>query len=125
PREPHRRRARHRPPAPRRRRPPAGRRAGVGLMGLVEMGAAVGETARRAGELAASVARTRLGRADRPRLLTYIVTFRCNARCVMCDSWRKDGEGELTLEQIERIYRQLPPLHAVRLTGGEPFVRKD
>ena len=81
--------------------------------------------ARRAGELATSVARTRLGLADQPRLLTYIVTFRCNARCVMCDSWRKDDEGDLTLEQIERIFRQLPPLHAVRLTGGEPFVRKD
>jgi MoaA/NifB/PqqE/SkfB family radical SAM enzyme len=80
---------------------------------------------RRAAELAASVSRTRLGRTDRPRLLTYVVTFRCNARCVMCDSWRKDGEGELTLAEIERIYRQLPPLHAVRLTGGEPFVRKD
>ena len=81
--------------------------------------------ARRAAELVASVSRTRLGRPDRPRLLTFVVTFRCNARCVMCDSWRKDGEGELTLAQIEAIYRQLPRLHAVRLTGGEPFVRKD
>jgi MoaA/NifB/PqqE/SkfB family radical SAM enzyme len=81
--------------------------------------------ARRTAELVASVSRTRLGRVDRPRLLTYVVTFRCNARCVMCDSWRKDGEGELTLAEIERIYRQLPRLHAVRLTGGEPFVRKD
>jgi MoaA/NifB/PqqE/SkfB family radical SAM enzyme len=81
--------------------------------------------ARRGAELAASVARTRAGRPDVPRLLTYIVTFRCNARCVMCDSWRKDGEGDLTLAEIERIFRQLPRLHAVRLTGGEPFVRKD
>lgn len=80
---------------------------------------------RHGAEWAASVARTRLGRIDRPRLLTYIVTFRCNARCVMCDSWRKDGEDELSLDQIARIYRQLPPLHAVRLTGGEPFVRPD
>jgi MoaA/NifB/PqqE/SkfB family radical SAM enzyme len=83
------------------------------------------DVARRTGELAASIARTRLGQAGPPRLLTYIVTFRCNARCVMCDSWRKEGEGELTLAEIERIYRMLPRLHAVRLTGGEPFVRKD
>jgi MoaA/NifB/PqqE/SkfB family radical SAM enzyme len=80
---------------------------------------------RRAGEMVASVSRTRRARPDRPRLLTFVVTFRCNARCVMCDSWRKDGEGELTLAEIERIYQQLPRLHAVRLTGGEPFVRKD
>jgi MoaA/NifB/PqqE/SkfB family radical SAM enzyme len=83
------------------------------------------DAARRAGEWAASVVRSRLGLPDRPRLLTYIVTFRCNARCVMCDSWRKDGEGDLTLPQIETIFRQLPRLHAVRLTGGEPFVRRD
>jgi MoaA/NifB/PqqE/SkfB family radical SAM enzyme len=87
--------------------------------------AAASDAVRRGAEWLASVARTRLGRADRPRLLTYIVTFRCNARCVMCDSWRKDGEGEMTLAEIERIYLQLPRLHAVRLTGGEPFVRKD
>lgn len=85
----------------------------------------VSTLARRAIELATSVARTRLDRVDRPRLLTYIVTFRCNARCVMCDSWRKEDDGDLSLGQIAAIYRQLPPLHAVRLTGGEPFVRKD
>jgi MoaA/NifB/PqqE/SkfB family radical SAM enzyme len=85
----------------------------------------VDQAIRRTAEWAASVARTRLRANDRPRLLTYIVTFRCNARCVMCDSWRKDGEGEMTLAEIERIYLQLPRMHAVRLTGGEPFVRKD
>ncbi|HVR63081.1 MAG TPA: hypothetical protein VMU50_14360, partial [Polyangia bacterium] len=69
-------------------------------------GADVRDGVRRAGELISSVARTRLGRRDQPRLLTYIVTFRCNARCVMCDSWRKEGEGELTLPEIARIYRQ-------------------
>ncbi len=58
-------------------------------------------------------------------LAASVATFRCNARCVMCDSWRKDGEGDMTLDQIERVFRQLPPLHAVRLTGGEPFVRQD
>jgi len=86
---------------------------------------AAGTMARRGGELLQSIARTRRGQDDAPRMLTYIVTFRCNARCVMCDSWRKDGEGELTLDEIERIFVQMPRLHAVRLTGGEPFVRKD
>ena len=69
--------------------------------------------------------RSRTGRADRPRLLTYIVSFSCNARCVMCDSWRKPPEDELSLGEIERIFRQLPRLDAVRLTGGEPTVRRD
>ncbi len=69
--------------------------------------------------------RLRQGEVDRPRLLTFIVTFTCNARCVMCDSWRKPSPDELTIEEIERIFQQLPPLDAVRLTGGEPFVRPD
>ena len=43
----------------------------------------------------------------------------------MCDSWQKPREDELTLAEIERIYRELPRLDAVRLTGGEPFVRSD
>ena len=61
---------------------------------------------------------------DLPRLLTYIVTFTCNARCVMCDSWRKPSD-DLSIEEIERIFGELPRLDAVRLSGGEPFVRKD
>jgi len=84
-----------------------------------------GAMARRGAELARSIVRTRRGQDDLPRMLTYIVTFRCNARCVMCDSWRKEGEDELTLAELDRIFAQLPRLHAVRLTGGEPFVRKD
>ncbi len=60
-----------------------------------------------------------------PRMLTYTVTFRCNARCIMCDSWKMSGEGDLTLEEIRRIVPQLPKMDAVRVTGGEPFVRTD
>jgi MoaA/NifB/PqqE/SkfB family radical SAM enzyme len=62
---------------------------------------------------------------DPPRFLTHTVTFGCNARCIMCDSWKMPTDGDLTTDEIERIYRQLPPMDAVRLTGGEPFVRRD
>jgi len=72
-----------------------------------------------------SVIRARRGYADQPRFLTYLVTFRCNARCVMCDSWRKAPVQELSLPAIEQIFRQLPRLDAVRLSGGEPFLRRD
>ena len=64
-------------------------------------------------------------RAALPRMLTYTVTFRCNARCIMCDSWKMSGDGDLSLEEIQRIIPQLPRMDAVRLTGGEPFVRTD
>ncbi len=62
---------------------------------------------------------------DPPRFLTHTVTFGCNARCIMCDSWKLPTDGDLTTDEIEHIYRQLPPMDAVRLTGGEPFVRRD
>ncbi|MDX1973615.1 MAG: radical SAM protein [Candidatus Sumerlaeia bacterium] len=60
-----------------------------------------------------------------PRLLTYIVTYTCNAKCIMCDSWKMTGKDDLTLAEIEGIFKQLPKMDVVRLTGGEPFVRKD
>ncbi len=69
--------------------------------------------------------RNRNGLPDMPRLLTFIVTFKCNARCVMCDSWKKGGHDDLSLDEIESIMKQLPVMDAVRLSGGEPFVRKD
>lgn len=61
----------------------------------------------------------------RPRFLTWVVTFTCNARCIMCDSWKKPSPNDLELPEVERIFRELPKLDGVRLTGGEPFVRKD
>ena len=72
-----------------------------------------------------SIRKNRRGDVDLPRFLTYIVSFRCNARCVMCDSWKIPGQNELTLDDLEGILRQLPRLDAVRLSGGEPFLRKD
>lgn len=62
---------------------------------------------------------------DLPRFMTYIVTFTCNARCIMCDSWRKPSPDDLTLSEIDTIFSQLPRMDAVRLSGGEPFVRRD
>jgi len=69
--------------------------------------------------------RHRRGLSTPPRFLTYLVTFRCNARCVMCDCWKKPSPDELTLAEIEAIFAQLPRLDAVRLSGGEPFLRPD
>ena len=83
------------------------------MKGLRLLGALAGARARRRFEV------------GMPRYLTYIVSFTCNARCVMCDSWKKPSPDELTLEEIERIFRQLPALDFVRLSGGEPFARPD
>lgn len=54
---------------------------------------------------------------------TVIVTYRCNARCNMCNRYKAPSlpEEELTLEAIMK----LPPMYFTNITGGEPFVRED
>ena len=69
--------------------------------------------------------RIRRGGHVLPRILTFTVTFGCNARCVMCDSWKLPTSDDLTIDDIERIFLQMPRLDVVRLTGGEPFLRPD
>ena len=54
---------------------------------------------------------------------TVIVTYRCNARCTMCNRYKAPSEPqeELTIETI----RKLPPMGFTNITGGEPFIRTD
>mgnify|MGYP000760393778 FL=1 len=54
---------------------------------------------------------------------TVIVTYRCNARCNMCNRYKKPSkpEEELTIETIKK----LPPMYFTNITGGEPFIRED
>jgi GTP 3',8-cyclase len=77
-----------------------------------------------------------LDRLGRPlRDLRISVTDRCNFRCVYCmpkeafgsDYRFMDRKELLTFEEIERVARVFVGLgvHKLRLTGGEPLVRKD
>lgn len=54
---------------------------------------------------------------------TVIVTYRCNARCTMCNRYKAPSlpEEEISLETIKK----LPPMYFTNITGGEPFIRKD
>ncbi len=54
---------------------------------------------------------------------TVIVTYRCNARCNMCDCFKYPSKPseEITLDVI----RKLPEMAFTNITGGEPFVRQD
>jgi len=61
-----------------------------------------------------------------PRILTWTLNFRCNARCGMCDSWKKSPEDEMDTDAALSVVAKLPrSIAAVRLTGGEPFLRTD
>ncbi len=54
---------------------------------------------------------------------TVIVTYRCNARCNMCNRYKRPSrpEEEITVETI----RKLPKMYFTNITGGEPFIRED
>lgn len=54
---------------------------------------------------------------------TVIVTYRCNARCTMCNRYKAPSkpEEEISLETIHK----LPPMYFTNITGGEPFIRTD
>lgn len=54
---------------------------------------------------------------------SIIITYRCNARCNMCDCFKypTKPEEEMTLDVIEK----LPEMAFTNITGGEPFIRKD
>ena len=74
---------------------------------------------------ALSVLHNRLGSVPRPSWCTYLVLYRCNARCPMCDSWRLKPGRELTPQQVREVFAKIGRLDVVRLTGGEPFLRED
>jgi MoaA/NifB/PqqE/SkfB family radical SAM enzyme len=58
----------------------------------------------------------------RPREATLAITYRCNARCAMCNIWKVTDHEELPPEE----YLKLPnSLRTINVTGGEPFLRKD
>ncbi len=54
---------------------------------------------------------------------TVIVTYRCNARCSMCNRYKCPSRPE---EEISpEVMKRLPKMYFTNITGGEPFIRTD
>lgn len=53
-----------------------------------------------------------------------IVTYRCNAKCYMCNTWKHPSkkDKEFSPDLINKIPDKL---NFINITGGEPFIRKD
>lgn len=56
---------------------------------------------------------------------THFVTSVCNAKCAHCFYPINQKTNELTLEEIERFVKTLPPIRLLLISGGEPFLRRD
>lgn len=77
------------------------------------------------------LARLGLVKPGTPMNLTFSVTNICQSRCKTCNIWelyKKDPqkrETELTLPEIEKIFRSMGHIYIFNISGGEPFLRKD
>ncbi len=75
--------------------------------------------------IATSIINNKLDRVTLPSMCTFIVTWRCNLRCFMCDVWKKTDHDDMSVDEIRHVFKQIPHLDSIRLTGGEPFLRHD
>lgn len=59
-----------------------------------------------------------------PKEVCVILTYRCNAKCNMCDVWHHPTkqQDEIAVKDIEKLPSGL---RFVNVTGGEPFIRQD
>jgi radical SAM protein with 4Fe4S-binding SPASM domain len=74
-------------------------------------------------------------RLIKPRFINFLLTYKCNARCLMCGIWdiyRRDpqkAKQELTLEDIEKILIAnksfLSSVSHIGFTGGDPLLMRD
>lgn len=57
----------------------------------------------------------------------FDVTSRCNSRCITCKMYEKPIVNELSLSEIENIFKSecMKNLGHIALAGGEPFLRDD
>ncbi len=63
-----------------------------------------------------------------PRILTFFVTDRCNARCAFCclfEDRDANSQHELRPDEVARLAEHIDPLELLMLTGGEPTLRSD
>ena len=78
-----------------------------------------------------SLARRGLVRPGLPMTLTFSVTNRCQSRCKTCLIWRFYWErpelvrDELSLDEIENVFRSMGRIVFFNVSGGEPFLRDD
>jgi len=60
-----------------------------------------------------------------PMKLNYVLTYRCNAQCIMCNIWKKPKNAELTVTEIEKFFFNSNKFSWIDLSGGEIFLRPD
>lgn len=66
-----------------------------------------------------------------PLTLTFSVTAACQSRCQTCNIGAvyqenpKIAKNNLSLDEIEKVFKSLGPIYFFNVSGGEPFMRKE
>jgi MoaA/NifB/PqqE/SkfB family radical SAM enzyme len=70
---------------------------------------------------------TLLPKVIRPLSAHIKLTENCQARCISCDYWKSRWQDHLDTERAVDLVNQIGAvgIHGLRLTGGEPLLRKD
>ena len=65
--------------------------------------------------------------SERPVLVTFQATLRCNSACGYCDLPLNQGRYEMSREEIQRVFGALyrDGVRFVLVQGGEPLLRRD
>ena len=63
---------------------------------------------------------------EKPVILEFMITSKCDCRCIMCNIW-KNPQNDLSLDEIKEMLLDpiLSDLRTMTLAGGEPFQRED
>lgn len=63
----------------------------------------------------------------KPKWLWFGVTDKCNSRCTHCNIWSSKNIGDMSLEQIEKMFTDplFSDLEVILNSGGEAILRQD
>lgn len=75
--------------------------------------------------LAKNIAVSNFSDLKYPYRFTYILTYKCQFKCAMCNIWQKPRGAELSLEDIKRFFEKSNGFSWINLSGGEIFLRED
>ncbi|MBI2508162.1 radical SAM protein [Candidatus Woesearchaeota archaeon] len=77
------------------------------------------------------LAKKRLIQAPKPVTLTFSITSACQSLCKTCNIglvYQKNpsmAKDDLTLEEIEKMFKNIGHVYFFNISGGEPFLRKE
>ncbi len=66
-------------------------------------------------------------KAIAPTVLIFNVSYKCDSKCVMCNSWKLPYHDDMTTDEYRKAFSSelFRSVEYVGITGGEPTLRKD